>query len=72
MNEVIILYMLLKSHSTMYGISKNMKKIFGAITKPGFGTIQPALKRMEKQGYVKSDKFYTDGGKPYFYYSITP
>lgn len=71
MNEILILYTLTKSQITMYGLSKSINKSFGAITKPGFGTIQPALKRMEKKGLVKSDKFFTDGGKPYFYYSIT-
>lgn len=71
MNELIILYLLSKSYSTMYGLSKNIKKIFAGITKPGFGTLQPALKRLEKQEYIKSEKFFTDGGKPYFYYSLT-
>ena len=56
----------------MYGISKTVSKLFGYITNPSFGTIQPALKRLEKKSFVKSDKFFTEGGKPYFYYSITP
>lgn len=55
----------------MYGLAKTLQKNFGSITKPGFGTLQPALKRMEKNNIIKSDKFFTEGGKPYYYYSIT-
>jgi DNA-binding PadR family transcriptional regulator len=55
----------------MYGLGKSIKQYFGSITTPGLGTIQPALKRLEKQEYIKSDKFFTEGGKPYYYYSIT-
>lgn len=55
----------------MYGLSKNIRKYFGFITKPGFGAIQPALKRLEKQNFLKSGTFFTDGGKACCYYSIT-
>lgn len=71
MTEMLLLYLLLQGQSTMYGLVKSLNKYFGAITQPGMGTVQPALKRLEKQGFIKSDKFFTDGGKPYFYYSIT-
>ncbi len=72
MHEILILYILLKGQSTMYGISKTISQMFGYISNPSFGTIQPALKRLEKNNYIKADKFYTEGGKPYFFYSITP
>lgn len=55
----------------MYGLSKCINKNYGSITKPSFGTLQPALKKLEKKKYIFSSKFYTDGGKPYFYYSVT-
>lgn len=71
MNEILILYILNKSQTTMYGLSKTINKIYGSITKPSFGTLQPALKKLEKEKYLFASKFYTDGGKPYFYYSIT-
>ena len=71
MVEILILYLLLNGQNTMYGLSKSLTRFFGALTNPGFGTIQPALKRLEKKSYIKSDKFMTDGGKPYYYYSIT-
>ncbi|MCR5266703.1 MAG: PadR family transcriptional regulator [Cyanobacteria bacterium RUI128] len=71
MAEILILYLLLKGQNTMYGLSKSLIKFFGMLTNPGFGTLQPALKRLEKKNFIKSDKFITDGGKPYYYYSIT-
>lgn len=71
MNEILILYTLNKSQTTMYGLSKYINNNFGAITKPSFGTLQPLLKKLEKAQLIFSSKFYTDGGKPYFYYSLT-
>ena len=71
MHEILILYILSGGQNTMYGLTKYISKLFGSFAKPSFGTIQPALKRLEKKGYVKSDKFFTEGGKPYFYYSVT-
>ena len=71
MNEILILYILNKSQTTMYGLSKTINKIYGSVTKPSFGTLQPALKKLEQNKYIFASKFYTEGGKPYFYYSIT-
>ena len=71
MNEIIILYLLSSGQNTMYGIAKTLFKLYGSMTKPSFGTIQPAFKRLENQKFIKSDKFITDGGKPYYYFSIT-
>ena len=70
MNEILVLYILNKSQTTMYGLSKYINKNFGFITKPSFGTLQPILKKLESKKYVFSSKFYTEGGKPYFYYSV--
>ena len=72
MHEILILYILLDAQNTMYGIFKVISKNFGFITNPSFGTIDPALKRLQKQNYVISNKLFSDGGKPYYYYSITP
>lgn len=71
MHEILILYILLNSQTTMYGIAKAISKQFGYISSPSFGTLQPALKRLEKKELVTASKFFTDGGKPYFFYSIT-
>ena len=72
MHEILILYILLNSQNTMYGITKIISKNFGFISNPSFGTIDPAIKRLMKQNYISSSKFFTEGGKPYYYYSITP
>ena len=72
MHEILILYFLTKSQNTMYGLAKSITKYFGYVSNPSFGTLQPALKRLEKKGCVTSSKFFTTGGKPSFYYSITP
>lgn len=71
MHEILILYILTSGQNTLYGISKSVLSTFGYITAPSYGTIQPALKRLEKNNFIKSDKFFTDGGKPYVYYSLT-
>jgi len=71
MNEILLLYLLLKGKNTMYGLSKLCTKYFGFIIKPSYGAVQPALKKLEKNKYITSEKFITEGGKPYFYYSIT-
>lgn len=71
MHDLLILYFLTKSQNTMYGLSKMITKYFGYLLSPSFGTLQPALKRMLKKEYVTLSEFYTTGGKPSFYYSIT-
>ena len=71
MIEILILYSLSKGQNTMYGIAKGIERLFGSLTNPSLGTIQPALKRLEKNKFLTINKFFTDGGKPYYYYSIT-
>ena len=41
------------------------------MTTPSFGTIKPALTRLEKAEFVKSQKTLSAGGRPSVYYSIT-
>ena len=71
MIELLILYMLNKKVLTMYGISKEIHANFSVLTTPSYGTIKPALNRLEKAGYVKSQKTMSKGGRPSSYYSIT-
>ncbi len=71
MIELLILYKLSKKVLTMYGISKDIQKDFSVLTTPSFGTIKPALTRMEKSGFIKSQKTLSSGGRPSVYYSIT-
>ena len=71
MIELLILYELSKKVLTMYGISKEIHLMFSVLTTPSYGTIKPALNRLESAGFVKTQKTMTDGGRPSTYYSIT-
>ena len=71
MIELLILYELSKNVLTMYGISKEIKRGFSVLTTPSYGTIKPALNRLESAGFVKTQKTMSSGGRPSTYYSIT-
>lgn len=71
MIELLILFELNKKVLTMYGISKEIKSNFSVMTTPSIGTIKPALDRLGKNGYIKSQKTMSSGGRPSTYYSIT-
>ena len=71
MIELLILYKLSKKVLTMYGISKDIHDSFSVLTTPSFGTIKPALTRLEKSEFVKSQKTLSAGGRPSVYYSVT-
>jgi DNA-binding PadR family transcriptional regulator len=71
MIELLILYELNTKVLTMYGVSKFIKNSFSVLTTPSYGTIKPALNRLERAGFVKIQKNITKGGRPSTYYSIT-
>lgn len=71
MIELLILHQLNKKVLTMYGISKEIRQAFSVLTTPSYGTIKPALNRLEKSGFIKTQKSMTSGGRPSTYYSIT-
>ena len=71
MIELLILFVLNRKVLTMYGVSKEIKELFSVLTTPSYGTIKPALTRLEKGGFVKSQKTMSSGGRPSVYYSIT-
>lgn len=71
MIELLILFELSKKVLTMYGISKEIRLEFSVLTTPSYGTIKPALNRLEKSGYLKTQKTMSGGGRPSTYYSIT-
>lgn len=71
MIELLILYKLSKKVLTMYGISKDIHETFSVLTTPSFGTIKPALTRLERAEFVKSQKTLSIGGRPSVYYSVT-
>ncbi len=71
MIELLILFELSRKTLTMYGISKEIKLLFSVFTTPSYGTIKPALNRLEKSGFVRVQKTMSSGGRPSTYYSIT-
>lgn len=71
MIELLILYELNKKILTMYGVSKEIKLEFSVLTTPSYGTIKPALNRLEAANFVKTQKTMSSGGRPSTYYSIT-
>lgn len=71
MIELMILYVLTKRDLTMYSVQKFIEENFGAFSKPSFGAIKPALKRLEKGNCITSQKIMSDGGKLSVFYSIT-
>lgn len=71
MIELLILYVLSEKELTMYSVLKNILDIYAAYTQPSFGAIKPGLTRLEKDGFIKSRKAMSDGGKLSGYYSIT-
>lgn len=71
MTELLILYVLLKRDLTMYAVQKHIEDVFAPYTKPSFGALNPALKRLVEKGYLSSRKMLSDGGKLSVYYSIT-
>ena len=71
MIEILILYQISKKVLTMYGISREIKSEFSVLLTPSYGTISPALRRLEKDFCIKSQKIMSEGGRPSVYYSIT-
>ena len=62
MIEIAILYVLNKYDATIYRISKIIDELFFAYLKSSSGTINPALKRLEKLGCVEYNEKMSDGG----------
>ena len=52
-------------------ISKKIHEVFGEFSKPSIGAIKPALIKLEKLGYIKSGRTFSEGGKMTGHYSIT-
>lgn len=71
MIELLILYIILNREFTMYGIQKEIENMFGVYTKPSFGALKPALRRLEYNDFISTRKMMSDGGKLSVYYSIT-
>ena len=71
MIELLILFELSRKVLTMYGVSKEIRADFSVLTTPSYGTIKPALRRLEAGGFLKTSKSMSSGGRPSTFYSIT-
>lgn len=71
MIELLILYVLLKRDLTMYAVQKHIEDNFAPYTKPSFGALKPALRRLETKECISSRKMMSDGGKLSVFYSLT-
>ena len=71
MIEIVILYILNKYDSTIYKVGKIIDELFFGYLKTSTGTINPALKRLEKMGCVECSEKMSDGGMLSKIYSIT-
>lgn len=71
MIELLILYVLLKRDLTMYAVQKRIEENFAPFTKPSFGALKPALRRLEEKECLSSRKNMSDGGKLSVYYEIS-
>ena len=71
MIEAVILYVLDKYDATIYRVARIIDELFFAFLKSSTGTINPALKRLEKSGCVQYVEKMSDGGMLSKTYSIT-
>lgn len=71
MLDILILYIVRSREFTMYGIQKEIENGFGVYTRPSFGALKPALRRLEFNGFIESRKMMSDGGKLSVYYSTS-
>lgn len=71
MIELLILYVLLKRDLTMYAIQKRIEDNFAPFTKPSFGALKPALRRLEEKQCLTYRKSMSEGGKLSVYYEIS-
>ncbi|OGI24795.1 MAG: hypothetical protein A2287_03090 [Candidatus Melainabacteria bacterium RIFOXYA12_FULL_32_12] len=71
MIELLILTILLDNKSSIYGIKQKIENKFSAFFKISFGSIYPALKKLEKNKYVTVKTQLSPGGQKKSTYSIT-
>ncbi len=71
MIELIILTVLQKSKNTIYGIKEEINRMFVPFLKVSFGSLHPALKKLEKDKYLSVKTVTSTGGKKRSVYSLT-
>lgn len=71
MIDLLILYLVSHREFTMYAIQKSIESEFGVYTRPSFGALKPALRRLEFNDFLTTRKTMSDGGKLSVYYLAT-
>ena len=71
MIELLILIVLLDEKSSIYGIKKKIESLFSLFLKTSFGSLYPALKKLEKNGHITVKTQLSSGGQKKSTYSIT-
>ncbi|MBE7706730.1 MAG: PadR family transcriptional regulator [Cyanobacteria bacterium SIG30] len=71
MIEILVLYVLKRYDCSIYRISKIIETTFFALFKPSFGSLNPAIKRLEGMGCIEVSSSLTEGGKRVKRVSIT-
>ena len=69
--------MILKTLQTMgpqhgYGIARRIEQTSGNMLLVNYGTLYPALLKLEQEGYVSSEWGQSDNNRRAKYYSLTP
>lgn len=71
MIEILILAILIKETRTIYKIKQEIKNSFSVFLSASFGSIYPAVKKLEKNGYINAIRKLSSGGQKSSVYSIT-
>ena len=54
-----------------YGIARRIEQTSGNLLAVNYGTIYPALLKLEQEGYIRSEWGVSDNGRKAKYYSLT-
>lgn len=71
MIELLILAILLDGEYTIYKIKQKIKSSFSVFLGASFGSIHPALKKLEKNGHISALRKMSEGGQKSSIYAIT-
>jgi DNA-binding PadR family transcriptional regulator len=69
--ELLILVILLDDKSSIYGIKQKIERQFSSFFKVSFGSLYPALKKLNKNNFVAVKTDLSQGGQKRSLYSLT-
>ena len=71
MTELLVLAILLNGEFTIYKIKQQIENNFSVFLSASFGSIHPAMKKLEKNGFISAKRKMSAGGQKSSTYSIT-